>query len=164
MTLKLIDELFMRILNRPATAAEVETCRKDMQAVDDDHRRMAEELGKREMRVCPEAARARAPAPGSHRRGQAALAAYEKEQAPKLAEARAQEGRDDRQARGRPQGVRDDGTRQEDGRLGKGEGAVDRQSLAGSRAQDHRAPPIARPSPRSRMARSSSPAPTRTAS
>ncbi len=45
---KLIDELFMRILNRPATPAEVETCRKDMQAVDDDHRRMAEELGKRE--------------------------------------------------------------------------------------------------------------------
>ena len=39
----------MRILNRPATPAEVETCRKDMQAVDDDHRRMAEELGKREM-------------------------------------------------------------------------------------------------------------------
>ena len=58
----------MRILNRPATPAEVETCRKDMQAVDDDHRRMAEELGRREMRVRPQAPRARAPAPGGHRR------------------------------------------------------------------------------------------------
>jgi WD40 repeat protein/mono/diheme cytochrome c family protein len=83
---KLIDELFMRILNRPATAGEIETCRKDMQAVDDDHRRMAEELGKREMQFALNR-------PGLERQRQAAiaaagsaLAAYEKEQAPKLAE------------------------------------------------------------------------------
>ena len=84
--LKLIDELFMRILNRPATAAEVETCRKDMQAVDDDHRRMAEELGKREMQFAlnrPVLERQRQAAIAT---AQAALAAYEKAQAPKLAE------------------------------------------------------------------------------
>ena len=97
-------------------------------------------------RVRLEAARcssasARRPSP----RPQAALAAYEKELAPKLAEAAAQEGRGDRQARGRPQGVRDHGPRQENGRLGKGEGGVDRQPMAGARAQDHRAPPTARP-------------------
>ena len=85
--IKLIDELFMRILNRPATAAEVETCRKDMQAVDDDHRRMAEELGKREMQFALNR-------PVLERQRQAAITAAQvatrrstrKQQAPKLAE------------------------------------------------------------------------------
>ena len=71
--LKLIDELFMRILNRPATAAEIETCRKDMQAVDDDHRRMAEDAGQARDGVCREPARARAPASGGHRDGPGGL-------------------------------------------------------------------------------------------
>ena len=76
----------MRILNRPATAAEVETCRKDMQAVDDDHRRMAEELGQRETEFAlnrPALERKRQAAIAT---AQAALAAYEKSSAPKLAE------------------------------------------------------------------------------
>ncbi len=84
--LKLIDELFMRILNRPATPDEVATCRGDMQAVDDDHRRMAEELGKREMEFAvnrPVLERQRQAAIAT---AQAVLAAYEKEQTPKLAE------------------------------------------------------------------------------
>jgi WD40 repeat protein len=83
---KLIDELFMRIVNRAATAQEIETCRRDLQAVDDDHRRMAEELGKRETEFAIKR-------PGLERQRQAAilaaqtaLAAYEKEQAPHLAE------------------------------------------------------------------------------
>jgi WD40 repeat protein/mono/diheme cytochrome c family protein len=82
---KLIDELFMRILNRPATPAEIETCRKDMQAVDDDHRRMAEELGKRETEFAlkrPALERQRHAAIAT---AGAALATYEKEQAPKRA-------------------------------------------------------------------------------
>ncbi len=83
---KLIDELFLRILNRTATPAEVETCRKDMQAVDEDHRRMAEELGRRETEFAikrPELERKRVVAIAA---AQAALAAYEKELAPRLAE------------------------------------------------------------------------------
>jgi len=83
---KLIDELFMKILNRPATPLEVETCRKDMQAIDDDHRRMAEELGKRETEFAlkrPVLERQRLAAIVT---AQAALAAYEKERAPKLAD------------------------------------------------------------------------------
>ena len=83
---KLIDELFLRILNRPATAAEIETCRKDMQAVDEDHRRMALELGKSETEFAlrrPQLERERKAAIAA---AQIALAAYEKEQAPKLAE------------------------------------------------------------------------------
>ncbi len=83
---KLIDELFLRILNRPATPAEVETCRKDMQALDEDHRRMAEELGRREAEFAikrPELERRRQAAIIS---AQAALTAYEKDLAPRLAE------------------------------------------------------------------------------
>ena len=84
--LKLIDELFMRILNRPATAAEIETCRKDMQAVDEDHRRMAEELSKRELQYAlnrPALERQRQAAIAT---AQAAITAFEKAQAPKVAE------------------------------------------------------------------------------
>jgi hypothetical protein len=84
--LKLIDELFMKILNRPANAAEIETCRKDMQAVDDDHRRMAEQLSKRELEFAlkrPVLERQRQAAIAS---AQASLVAFEKEQAPKIAD------------------------------------------------------------------------------
>ena len=84
---KLIDELFVRILNRPATPAEVETCRKDFQSVDDDHRKVAEELGKREFDFAmkrPQLERERQSAIAT---AASALAAYEKAQAPKLAAA-----------------------------------------------------------------------------
>ena len=83
---KLIDELFVRILNRKATPAEVETCRKDMQAVNEDHHRMAEELGRREAEFAikrPELERQRLVAIAA---AQTALTAYEKELAPRLAE------------------------------------------------------------------------------
>ncbi len=83
---RLIDELFVRILNRPPTKAEVETCRKGMQAVDDDHRRLAEELGRREAEFAikrPDLERKRSAAIAT---AQTALAAHEKELAPRLAE------------------------------------------------------------------------------
>jgi hypothetical protein len=83
---KLIDELFLRILNRPPTAAEIGTCRKDMQAVEDDHQRMAEELGKRETEFAvkrPLLERQRSAAIAA---AQNALASHEKELAPKLKE------------------------------------------------------------------------------
>jgi WD40 repeat protein/mono/diheme cytochrome c family protein len=83
---KLINQLFLRILNRPATAGETATCLKDMQAVDDDHRRMAEDLGRREMEFAlrrPTLERQRQAAIAA---AQTALSAYEKEQAPKIAE------------------------------------------------------------------------------
>jgi WD40 repeat protein/mono/diheme cytochrome c family protein len=82
---KLIDELFLRILNRPPTAAEVETCKKDMAAVEQDHNRMAEELGRREADFAlkrPALERQRSALIAA---ANGALAAYEKELAPKLA-------------------------------------------------------------------------------
>ncbi len=79
--LKLINELFVRILNRPATQTEIETCRKDMQGVDDDHRRMAEELSKRELQYAlkrPILERQRQVAIAT---AQAAIASFEKRSA-----------------------------------------------------------------------------------
>ena len=85
--IKLIDELFLRILNRPATSKEIETCRRDMQSVDDDHRRMAEDLGKHEVEFALKRPLLERQRQAAIVTAQAALAAYEKEQAPKLAEA-----------------------------------------------------------------------------
>ena len=83
----LINELFLRILNRLPTAAEIETCKKDMAAVDLDHARMAQDLGRREAEFAakrPALERQRTAAIAT---ASAALAAYEKEVAPKLAAA-----------------------------------------------------------------------------
>jgi WD40 repeat protein len=83
---KLLDELFVHVLNRPPTSAEVAACRRDIQAVEDDHRRLAEELGRREAEFAikrPELERQRKAAIAA---AQEALASYEKELAPRLAE------------------------------------------------------------------------------
>ena len=81
---KLIDDLFLRILNRPATPEEIATCRNDLQSIDDDHRKLAENLGKREVEFAlrrPQLERDRLAAITA---AQAALAAYEKDLAPRL--------------------------------------------------------------------------------
>ena len=83
---KLIDDLFVRILNRPATPEEIATCRNDLQSIDDDHRKLAENLGKREVEFAlrrPQLERDRL---ASITTAQAALAAYEKDLAPRLAQ------------------------------------------------------------------------------
>ena len=92
--------------------------------------RMAEELSKRELQFAlnrPALERQHQAAIAS---AQAALAAFEKEQAPKIAEEQRKQSRSDGEARSRSQGIRDDGSRQEDRRLGKGEDAA-RSSIAG---------------------------------
>ena len=84
---KLVDELFYRILNRPATAAEIASCLDDIREIDADHVKLAEALGKREVEYAilrPKLERDRAAAIVT---AQAALATYEKEYAPKRAEA-----------------------------------------------------------------------------
>ena len=81
---KLIDDLFLRILNRPATSEEITTCRNDLQSIDDDHRKLAENLGKRKVEFAlrrPQLERDRLAAITS---AQVALAAYEKDLAPRL--------------------------------------------------------------------------------
>ncbi len=84
---KLIDELFVRILNRHATPAEIAACRSDVETVDSDHRALAEELGKAELDFAlkrPKLERDRETAIAA---AQAALDTYEKEAAPKRAAA-----------------------------------------------------------------------------
>ena len=84
---KLIDELFLRILNRSATPGEIETCRKDIQTVEDDHRRMAEDLGKHEVEFAMKRPLLERQRQSAIAAAQTAIAAYEKGSAPKLAEA-----------------------------------------------------------------------------
>jgi len=82
----LINDLFLRILNRPATPAEIQSCQKSFSAIDEDHTRLAEALGKRETEVAltrPQREREREATLVS---AKAALSAYEKELAPKTAE------------------------------------------------------------------------------
>ncbi|WP_250846743.1 DUF1549 domain-containing protein [Aquisphaera insulae] len=82
---KLIDEIFVRVLNRPATAAEVATCEADLKAIDDDHRKLAENLARHELEHAlkrPQLERDRLAAIA---RAEAALGSYEKELAPKRA-------------------------------------------------------------------------------
>jgi WD40 repeat protein/mono/diheme cytochrome c family protein len=83
---KLVDELFLRILNRPATRAEIDACLADMKEVEQDHDRLAAELGKLETEFAlkrPKLERQREAALAA---AKAELASYEKELAPRLAE------------------------------------------------------------------------------
>ncbi len=82
----LINDLFLRILNRAATPGEIQSCQQSFVAVDDDHKRLAEALGKRETEVAlarPQKERERE---ATIVASKVALAAYEKELAPKTAE------------------------------------------------------------------------------
>src|SRR5262249_25109667 len=83
---KLIDTLFLRVLNRPATPGEIDACRQDFRAVEADHAGLARALGQREAEWAlkrPELERQREAAVAE---AQAALAAFEKENAAKVAE------------------------------------------------------------------------------
>ncbi len=83
---KLIDELFVRILNRPATAAEIEASRKILQQVEEDHQKLVQALHKREKEweaLRPKLEKEREAAIAQARQE---LTAYEKESAPRRAE------------------------------------------------------------------------------
>ena len=81
---KLIDDLFWRLFNRPSTPEEIATCRNDLQSIDDDHRKLAENLGKREVEFAlrrPQLERDRLATITAAR---LRLAAHEKDLAPRL--------------------------------------------------------------------------------
>jgi WD40 repeat protein len=83
---KLVDEIFLRVLNRPAKPQEVEAFRQTLRAAQEDHARLTAELGKREAEwkeLQPKLEREREEAIA---RAKADLAAYEKEIAPRVAE------------------------------------------------------------------------------
>ncbi len=84
---KLVDELFLRVLNRPASGEEVNSCIREFAEIEADHVRLAESLGRRETEVAlirPQLGRRRE---ADLAAAKAALAAYEAELAPRLAAA-----------------------------------------------------------------------------
>jgi hypothetical protein len=83
---KLIDELFLRVLNRSATSAEIAACREDVATVDADHLRLAQEIGRLETESAlsrPKLEREREAAIAA---AQTALSEADKEAAPRVAE------------------------------------------------------------------------------
>jgi WD40 repeat protein/mono/diheme cytochrome c family protein len=83
---KLIDDLFMRILNRPATQQEIKTCTDNMQLVDADHQRLAVELGKSETAYAVKRPLLERQRQAAITAAQEALLAYDRAQVPALAE------------------------------------------------------------------------------
>ncbi len=84
---KLINELFLRVLNRPATEQEIAACRADVEAIDADHKRSAEELGRLETDFALRRPKLEREREAALTQAQAALATYEKEAAPRNAAA-----------------------------------------------------------------------------
>ena len=115
---KLIDELFLRILNRPAMSSEIETCRKDMQIIEDDHRRMAEDLGKHEVEFAMNRRYSSAAAIRALSLRRPLLRPTRKHR-PQARRCTEKEERNHGQTRSRSQSLRVDNLRQENGRLGK---------------------------------------------
>jgi WD40 repeat protein/mono/diheme cytochrome c family protein len=82
---ELINRLFMRILNRPATEAEVSACLKAMTVIDTDQANLAADLAKREAEVAPIRARQEKEREEAIATTKTELDAYEKEIGPRLA-------------------------------------------------------------------------------
>jgi hypothetical protein len=82
----LINEIFLRVLNRPATPAEIDSCRNAFTEIDVDHKRLAAELGKREMEVALQRPLKEREREAGIAAAKTALAAYETELAPRTAE------------------------------------------------------------------------------
>ena len=83
---RLIDALFVRVLNRPATTAEINVCLRDLQSIDADHVQLAQAIGQREAEFAlkrPQLERQREAAIAA---AQAEVAKYEAGLAPKVAE------------------------------------------------------------------------------
>jgi len=83
---KLVNELFLRILNRPATEADVKAGVETIQRIEADHRQLVQAVADREKEVAPIRAKQEKDRELAMARGKTELAAYEKELAPKLAE------------------------------------------------------------------------------
>ncbi len=80
---KLINELFMRIMNRPATTEEIAACKGDVEAIDADHLKIAAELGRRETDFAMQRPKLERDRETALNLAQAALAKYEGEAGPK---------------------------------------------------------------------------------
>ena len=80
---KLIGELFMRIMNRPATPEEINACRQDVDTIDSDHIKLAGEMGRLETDFAMLRPKLERDRESTLTNAQTALAKYEAEAAPK---------------------------------------------------------------------------------
>ena len=87
---KLVDELFLRVLNRPATAEEVNSCLKEFSEIQADHGRLAEAMGRRETEVALLRPKLEIQRAADIAAAKAELASLEAMLAPKIAEAEKQ--------------------------------------------------------------------------
>ena len=87
---KLVDEIFVRILNRPATDKEINSTLASMKGVSQDHLKLVAALKQREAEVKPLRAKQDKDRENAIASAKEELAAYEKELAPRLAEAERQ--------------------------------------------------------------------------
>jgi mono/diheme cytochrome c family protein len=82
----LVSRLFLRILNRPATEAEITACVRTMTAIDQDHAQLVADLEKREAEVAPIRVRQEQEREAAIAAAKTELEAYEREIGPRLAE------------------------------------------------------------------------------
>jgi len=83
---KLVNELFLRILNRPATAAEIQASVEMIPRIDQDHQKLINTLHARERELAQIRARREQERDAALAKAKAELEAYEKQLAPKLAD------------------------------------------------------------------------------
>ncbi len=83
---KLMNEIFLRVLNRPASDAEIDATIRAMQLIDVDQQKLAAALKEREEYVAPIRAKQVKEREEAVAKATADIAAYEKELAPKLAQ------------------------------------------------------------------------------
>ncbi len=87
---KLVDELFLRILNRPATPKEIASAVTDFKAIDEDQSKLVAALAQREKEAVVIKAEKEKQRELDMKEAKAELDQYEKELAPKIAEAEKQ--------------------------------------------------------------------------
>jgi WD40 repeat protein/mono/diheme cytochrome c family protein len=83
---QLIDEIFLRILNRPVIETEVEATLRSMQSIQEDHQKLLASLAEREATVAPIRAEQEKRREEAIAAAKGTIAAYEIELAPRLAE------------------------------------------------------------------------------
>lgn len=83
---KLVNEILLRVLNRPASDTEIDATIKSMQRIDQDHAKLTASLAEREAHVKPIRAKQEQDRETAIAKTKDELAAYEKELAPKLAQ------------------------------------------------------------------------------
>ena len=86
---KLVDELFFRVLSRPASAQEIGKVLENWGVIDGDHTALLAQLDAKEKEQAPLTAKAEAERVAGIAAAKAELARYEAEIAPKIAEAEA---------------------------------------------------------------------------